>query len=65
MNERSDILLNLTPDEILQYGETYFYRGQVPVIYNAGTITQVPSSTRRLALPASASDREPLSTRRP
>jgi len=44
INEQSDILLNLRGSEDLLYGEGYYYNGTETVIYNNGTITQVPSS---------------------
>ena len=44
INERSDILINVTPDEVLQFGESYFYRGTQAILYNAGPIAHVPDS---------------------
>ncbi|QEG37630.1 hypothetical protein [Bythopirellula goksoeyrii] len=43
INERSDILLQLRGRENLLYGDSYYYNGTQTVIYNNGSITQVPS----------------------
>ena len=55
INERSDILINLTPQEVLQFGN-YHYQGPQAIIYNAGSIIRVPDSQFRITLGSAIND---------
>lgn len=56
INERSDILINVTPNDVLQYGETYQYRGTKTILYNGGSIAQVPDSEFGLTFGSAIND---------